>query len=411
VAGRREIEQRLEELSQRLDGIEQSLADRAPASEIERLNLAFDLLAEKAPVSEIERLNLAFDELGRRATWDALHERLQQVAERLQQVAPASEIERLNQVFDLLAEKAPMSEVGRLDLVFDQLADLAARVQTMEREHERAQALLASQVGRLDRFLRVVGDEPMGSTDAPQAFSEVLASRFDALYAELELEFRGSRAAIRERLKAHLPVAQQVARDGRGPVVDVGCGRGEWLELLRDHGIPAVGVDVNETFVERCREAGLDVRHEDALTYLWSLEPDHRAGAVTAFHLAEHLGLDLLVDLIDAALSGLRPGGALLLETPNPENLTVGSANFYLDPTHVAPLPPALLAFLVRSRGFVDVEIRPLNPPDDADEVRQALAGVQDASGRQVLARVVDALFGPMDYAVVGWKPVESAAG
>ena len=128
MAGRREIEERIETLSHRLDGLERSLADRAPASEIDRLNLAFDLLAGKAPVSEVERLNLAFDELGRRVTWDALHERLQQVA-------PASEIERLN-------------------LAFDELGQVRRDVEGLRQEAEQLRALVASEIERLNHAFR-----------------------------------------------------------------------------------------------------------------------------------------------------------------------------------------------------------------------------------------------------------------
>jgi O-antigen chain-terminating methyltransferase len=141
----------------------------------------------------------------------------------------------------------------------------------------------------------------------------------------------------------------------------------------------------------------------DAVDHLTEIEPGS-VRAVTSFHVAEHLSLDTLVALIDAALLALEPGGLLILETPNPNNHQVGAANFYLDPTHLKPLHPLFLEFLVRSRGFDPVEVRELHGPGLEPLRPTDLAGDPDRT-----APFVDALnrafASPLDYAVVARKP------
>lgn len=222
--------------------------------------------------------------------------------------------------------------------------------------------------------------------------------RFAAVHAAFADRFRGSRAEVTDKLREYLPDVKRVVRsDQPGPrVVDVGCGRAEWLSLLREEGVPAAGVDANPDFAAAGRAAGLEVVQGDAVAHLLE-RAEGSLDLVTAFHLVEHLDTETLLALFAAARRALRPGGCLLLETPNPTNLTMAACNFYLDPTHRSPMPPALTAFLVGAAGLVDVEVRPLHPDDsplDAD------AGPPSP----VEALVVQALRGPRDYAVLGYR-------
>jgi O-antigen chain-terminating methyltransferase len=178
--------------------------------------------------------------------------------------------------------------------------------------------------------------------------------------------------------------------------VDVGSGRGEWLALLRDAGVPATGVDANPAFVESARARGLDVVHGDAVVHLQGL-PAGSVDLVTAFHLIEHLDVETLLALLSAARHALRPGGCVLLETPNPSNLRMAACDFYNDPTHRAPLPPALTEYLVEASGFGGVELRPLHPSGSYD--------VASGAGRPLERLVASTLYGPQDYAVLGYKP------
>jgi O-antigen chain-terminating methyltransferase len=214
--------------------------------------------------------------------------------------------------------------------------------------------------------------------------------RLDALYAALEDRFRGTREEIKERFRIYLPYVEPV-RDAL--VIDLGCGRGEWLELLKDVGIAARGVEKNRVSIDQCCERGLDVVEADMIAYLRTLA-DASAGAITGFHIIEHVPIDALVALLDEVMRVLRPGGVVIFETPNPENVLVGSNFFYLDPTHRHPLPSELTQFLLDNRGFHPVEVLKLHPWD---------AG--RVEGRSELAeRFNGYFFGPMDYAILGWK-------
>ncbi|UYF98760.1 glycosyltransferase [Halomonas sp. GD1P12] len=201
-------------------------------------------------------------------------------------------------------------------------------------------------------------------------------------YTRFTHHFRGDESVIKARLEVYLPVlAPVLARYPTAPVVDLGAGRGEWLELMRDNGWPASGIDTNESMAGECNARGLRVDTRDALTGLQALEDDSLS-AVTGFHIAEHLPFDDLVALVQQAHRVLLPGGVLILETPNPENLTVGLWSFHLDPTHQRPLPPPLLHFLATDTGFANARIWRLNgptPPKDSAPVRDYLDWVVSA--------------------------------
>lgn len=229
--------------------------------------------------------------------------------------------------------------------------------------------------------------------------------RLAPLYEQLEDTFRGSREHVLESQREYLP--DILSLPPGTPVVDVGCGRGEWLELLRDNGVAAYGIDTNEQFVRRNVERGLDVRLGDAVEHLSTVD-EGSIGAVTGFHIAEHLEFPLLVDMVDAALRALRPGGLLLFETPNPTNVVVGSSAFYIDPTHRNPLHPEFLRFLLSARGFVDVELRFLHPASDIPLPGPDEEAVRSASLEKLVDHLKWAFFGPQDYAVLGRKATVS---
>ena len=228
-----------------------------------------------------------------------------------------------------------------------------SRLQLIER--------MAGVEGRLNehglRFTKLLSRN--SAKDAPaQAPSR---SRFDEIYFAFEQRFRGSREDIRRRLSYYLPLLREsVVGKRAATVLDIGCGRGEWLELLRDEKISARGIDINKAMTQECIKRGLAVDIGDAIDMLRQL-PDNAFGAVTGFHIIEHVSLDSLIELIEQAHRVVRPGGLVIFETPNPENVVIGACNFYVDPTHQRPLPPALTQFLVEAGGFADVVIHRVN--------------------------------------------------
>lgn len=210
-------------------------------------------------------------------------------------------------------------------------------------------------------------------------------------YRAFEDEHRGSRDVIKERQRVYLPFIQPLKElYPNSEAIDLGCGRGEWLELLSETGFQAQGVDLDDGMLAVCRERGLKVQTKDAIAGLNECA-DQSQSVVSGFHLAEHIPFDVLQTLVSESLRVLKPGGILILETPNPENIVVGTANFYLDPTHKQPIPPLLLSFLAEHLGFTQVKVIRLQGPVD-------LAGGRKLSIHDVLGGVSP------DYAIVAQK-------
>jgi SAM-dependent methyltransferase len=215
----------------------------------------------------------------------------------------------------------------------------------------------------------------------------------ESLYVSFQERFRGSRSDIKNRQRVYLPLIAEATAVADGGVLDVGCGRGEWLELLQENRITARGIDINSAMVDDCRALGLQVEIGDAVKYLQGL-PTDTLGAVTAFHVIEHLPPPVLITFLDEGLRVLQPGGIIILETPNPANLQVGAHTFWLDQTHVKPIPSATAAFLLEARGYVAVQILALHAMPEA-EVQY---------DNPLLNQLNQLLHGPQDYAVVGKK-------
>lgn len=187
-------------------------------------------------------------------------------------------------------------------------------------------------------------------------------------YRQFEDRFRTSRHNIKQRLQVYQPLLMFLksghASDPQGTLraLDLGCGRGEWLELLLEAGFDAKGVDLDAGMLQACTELGLPAVSTDALDELRQT-PDNSLVLVSAFHMVEHIPFEALLELVEQALRVLMPGGLLLMETPNPENISVGTSNFYLDPTHAKPIPHALLSFVTEHKGFAAQQILRVNEP------------------------------------------------
>lgn len=174
----------------------------------------------------------------------------------------------------------------------------------------------------------------------------------DDFYRQLEERFRSSQTVIRQRLEVYRPFLKALLQDVSHPkALDIGCGRGEWLQLLEEQGLQARGVDLDDSMLEACHERGLKAENLDALAALQAL-PDDSLDLISSFHVVEHLTFDYLRTMLREAQRVLSPQGLLILETPNAENLSVGTSDFYLDPTHERPLPPPFLEFLCEFSGF-----------------------------------------------------------
>jgi SAM-dependent methyltransferase len=213
------------------------------------------------------------------------------------------------------------------------------------------------------------------------------------VYALFEERFRGRPEDIGKAQSAYLAHLRNLP----GPVLDVGCGRGEFLRLLAAAGISASGVDVNPVSLEVCRAAGHSVEQGDAIEVLSRRAPGG-LGAVVAFQVVEHWPVGDTFRFLQEARRALAPGGVLIAETINADSVSAMRA-FYLDPTHVRPVPPEALRFLAEAAGFVDVRVELRAPVPAADRLEE-----KSDNERKLNAL----LFGPQDYAVIGRVPAKS---
>ena len=216
----------------------------------------------------------------------------------------------------------------------------------------------------------------------------------DDFYRVFEDRLRGSRELIKSRLNCYFPFVEPLlGEDGRAKAVDLGCGRGEWLELIKGLGFDAVGVDLDQGMLDACNELGLKAVKADALAFIAAI-PDESQFVVSAFHVVEHITFEQLQTLVSEALRILKPGGLLIMETPNPENIVVATKNFYLDPTHQRPIPPELLSFIPEYYGFARTKVIRLQ---ESKELAQRVdLNLQDVLGGA-----------SPDYAVVAQKVAE----
>ena len=281
------------------------------------------------------------------------------------------------------------------------------RVSTQQAYEEAAKALselkatrqlIAEERLQLRRLIdeaRAALPDRSSAQDTAKALDE---HALDSLYVAFENRFRGSTAEISKRSERYLPIFKQVPPVAAGGVVlDIGCGRGEWLSLLKRHDIGTRGIDLNVSMVAEARSHGHDVIDGDAIAYLRSL-PENSLAAVTGFHIVEHLPFRDLVSLFEEARRALMPGGIILFETPNPENLVVGACTFNYDPTHNKPLPPDLLRFIAEARGYESARI--IRSEADCD-LSQPETGFAPGD-------VNDWFRQPPDYALYAQKPDDS---
>jgi len=285
------------------------------------------------------------------------------------------------------------------------------RVETITLGLKRAHSKLESMMSGVDLARTEVESlrryvEPTAETRGkrPAAFKPVKPARpadpFEAHeYVAFEHRFRGESGEIRDRLAGYVGHFS-----GKGPIVELGCGRGEFLELLRDAGLDARGVDDNTEMVSACRERGLAVEEHDLFTFLKSVEEDS-LGGIFAAQVVEHLPPAMLRETLAAAHRALRKGGRIVLETVNTKSVLALIESFYRDLTHQKPLHPETLDFLLRSCGFSDVVIEYRSPVSERTKLLSVSPGDADARTLNDNFRKLNAfLFGDQDYAAIATK-------
>ena len=283
-----------------------------------------------------------------------------------------------------------LDKAHHLEQQFEEKAQhLEQQISYLQSELNQQKRLVATLIEEAKKTLSKPGEQKQLET-----FVEEESHLLDAFYVAFEDRFRGTREEIRARQKIYLPFLAESKIDRQNSLIlDIGCGRGEWLELLQDAGYKAKGIDINRVMVEQCCSRGLDATEVDAISYLKSL-PNTSIGAITGFHIIEHLPFEVLLQLFDEALRVVHSGGLLIFETPNPENVLVGSCTFYLDPTHRNPLPSQMIKFVAESRGWQSVKIVNLNPVLQNQQLKES----------DLPEPLNQYFYGARDYAIVGYK-------
>ena len=284
-------------------------------------------------------------------------------------------------------EESLKAETAAREATAHDVTALSRRADELEALIEKLQ--LGPRLARLERQRRApaASATPAAPTDAPPA----PAVDFD--YETFEARFRPEQS-VRERQQQYVELLR-----GKKRVVDLGCGRGELIEMLKAEGVDAYGVEIDPDFVSLLEEKGIEVVAKDAVAHLAELEPGSIDGVVGS-HLVEHLPAGSVTSLVALAGEKLAEGGVLILETPNPESLVAGSINFHRDLTHRRPIHPDTLAFLAESAGFSEVEVRRLSPVPEDERLPAPGDGRLDA----VVERLNELLYGFQDYAIVARK-------
>ena len=248
---------------------------------------------------------------------------------------------------------------------------------------------------------RMLASEPLPVAESSEVERD-LAHGLAKIQPLLVQAFRGAEAEISHRMESVLPMIEEHA-----PVLDLGCGRGELLLLLREAGIEARGIESDAALVQGAVRRGLEVDHADVLDALEACEGGS-VGAVTAFHLFEHFSGALLSEVLNQCRRVLCPGGVLVAECPNPHNLRVGASLFWQDPTHVRPLLPETLSLFLEASGLSVGNIEYLHPfPEDQS---LAAGGASHADGAndhridRLESRLDELLHGPRDFRVLAVK-------
>lgn len=281
----------------------------------------------------------------------------------------------------------------RLQLSFHQLEHLVTDVMKSSRSEVSGTPIEATLT--LEASTRL--PEPV-LAESPDEFPMA----WDDIRLSFQEESRGASELVRQRWRLYLGDIRGVRSDGQ-IVLDLGCGRGEWLQFLADEGVASYGIDHHEQSVKEAADQGLDARCEDLFTHLRGL-PSESLAAITAFNLVEHMSIEDLLLLLELSFHCLVRGGLLIIETPNPENIFVATRDPYLNPTRRSTIPPPLLSTLISSCGFTNASVQRLHRTE-MHRVSEAVLGELDQALAALLRRLQDAVITGEDYAVLARRP------
>ncbi len=288
--------------------------------------------------------------------------------------------------------------LGQVEHLVSALAAETHARELVKSEVERNAASKAS-VARLEQAVRrlehPVSEVPNGVVAvSTEPDDEAMPPR---LYLAMEDELRGDPVDISQRQRPYVERFAELLPSG-ARIADLGCGRGEFVQALSAAGLTPIAVDTNTDAIEEIRQSGIEAINQRADRFLRE-QPDDSLHGISAFHLIEHIPTDAMVRLFEESFRALRSGGVFVLETPNPENIRVGAHTFWLDPTHLKPVPPLLIDTLLRASGFEIVDSLRLSAYPDFERL------LAEHSGSELWEQAVRSLYGPQDFGIVAAKP------
>ena len=261
---------------------------------------------------------------------------------------------------------------------------LWADLERIRLDYER---LIYSELKTIRQRAQVSAPVPAAAAPAGAALSPEIPSQVTFDYGRFAERFRGTEEYVKAGQQFYLPYFE-----GCKNVLDIGCGRGEFLEMMRGAGVPAKGIDLSEESVATCRHKGLDAEIADLFVYLENL-PEASLDGIFCSQVVEHLPPSRLPEMVRLCCTRLQRNGVIAIETPNPECLAIFATHFYLDPTHHRPVPHPLLAFYLEEFGMGNIEVRKLSPA--AESMPSVTSLPEDFR---------NAFFGGLDYAILARK-------
>jgi len=375
------FEARIRELNDRIQVIEEAFEER-----IRELNDRFQMIRELN--DRIQVIEEAFEERIRE-----LNDRIQVIVETSKQ-----QFENLSGQLQVLNEQIQSNVVDH-----QQLRSAESRVRD---QLNVISEQLKSEINYLQYRLRKMKNQmgPVNVQEQKRTQAEIkevnLSENFD--YLHFENRFRGSMKDIKERQKPYLPYFI-----GKQNVLDIGCGRGEFVELLLENSVSCLGIDLNRDMVEFCQDRGLPVQYGDAIEYLKSVEDNH-LGGIFMGQVIEHMEFSQILQLVELAYKKLQHGSYLIMESPNPLSLSIYYQTFYVDPTHVKPVHPYTIKYLVEVYGFRESELvysSPIHPSLWLPRLEAPEDVVRNINEfNEGIRRLNELVYGNLDYAIIAKK-------